>query len=206
MTNKTLSSINEQDIQRFDRWAASYERSVFQKVFFGPIHTQMLGFFQREGPKETPGTILDVGCGTGRLLRAASVRWPEAHLLGVDPAEHMITEAARLNPKATFQLSPAEVLPFPDHSADLVFSSISFHHWKDQQTGIQEIARVLRPGGWFCLGDHVFLLSRLLGENVRSGEEVRRYMKNANLTVCKQKLLGVLFVLITLSQKPAINQ
>jgi SAM-dependent methyltransferase len=36
---------------------------------------------------------------------------------------------------------------------DLAFSTMSFHHWRDQQVGVREIARVLRPGGHFILAD-----------------------------------------------------
>jgi len=160
----------------------------------------MLDFLVQMGPKD-PQRILDVGCGTGRLLRAASLRWPEAQYVGVDPAERMISEARRLNPDAIFKLAPAKSLPFPDQSADLVLTSLSFHHWADQQKGIQEIARVLRPGGFFCLADHTFALARLLNEKTRSGAQIRAMLTGAGLAIRQQQKLPVPFVLIQLAQK-----
>jgi len=197
-----MSSSTSSDVKRFDRWAATYDQSVLQRLYFGPVHSKMLDLLVREGLKDAPGCIIDVGCGTGRLLRAASVRWPEARLFGADPAENMVGEASRLNPNAIFKLALAEALPFPDQTADVVLSSLSFHHWVDQKKGPQEIFRMLRPGGFFCLADHnVILLAKLLGERVRSREEIQALMASAGLTVWWQQRLGMRFVLITLAQK-----
>lgn len=147
MDDKIVRSPTSPDGTRFDRWAATYEQSFLQRWYFDPVHSKMLDLLARAGPKNPPSCILDVGCGTGRLLRAASVSWPAARLMGVDPAPRMVAEAQRLAPNAIFEIATAEALPFPDQSADLVLSSLSFHHWADQNKGLQEIARVLRPGG-----------------------------------------------------------
>lgn len=50
-------------------------------------------------------------------------------------------------PEATFYVGMAESIPLPGNSVDLVFSTLSFHHWSDQMKGLREIVRVLRPGG-----------------------------------------------------------
>jgi len=199
---KIVPSTTNPDVKRFDRWAATYDQSVLQRLYFLPVHSKMLDLLVREGSKDAPSCIIDVGCGTGRLLRDASARWPEAQLLGVDPAEKMVAEATRLNPNAIFRLAPAESLPFPDQTADIVLSSLSFHHWANQKKGLQEIVRVLRPGGFFCLADHnVILLAKLIGERVKSREQIRALMISAGLSVRQQQRLGMRFVLITLAQK-----
>ncbi len=187
------------DVKRFNRWAATYDQSVMQRLYFGPVHSKMLDLLVQE--LKDPRCVIDVGCGTGRLLRAASVRWPEAQLVGVDPAEQMVSEARRLNPNATFKLAQAESLPFPDETADLILTSLSFHHWANQAKGLQEIARVLRPGGWFCLADHAMLLMRLFGEKVKSRNQIRALIMGAGLVVRLHQGLGMRFVLITLAQK-----
>ena len=199
---KIVPSTTNPDVKRFDRWAATYDQSVLQRLYFLPVHSKMLDLLVREGSKDAPSCIIDVGCGTGRLLRDASARWPEAQLLGVDPAEKMVAEATRLNPNAIFRLASAESLPFPDQTADIVLSSLSFHHWANQKKGLQEIVRVLRPGGFFCLADHnVILLAKLIGERVKSREQIRALMIGAGFTVQQQQKLGMRFVLITLAQK-----
>lgn len=201
MNEKKEPVTSNADIKRFDRWAATYEQSIAQRWFFGPVHAKMLDLLIHEMRESQPSCILDVGCGTGRLLRSASVFWPKAQLLGVDPATHMISEATRLNPKATFKVARAETLPFPDQSVDMALSSISFHHWVDHQRAVREIARVLRPGGLFCLADHVMLLPKLWGEKVKSPQEIRTLIMNAGLKIRQRQGMGIRFVLITLSQK-----
>ena len=199
---KILPSTTNSDVKRFDRWAATYDQSVLQRLYFVPIHSKMLSLLVQEGPKDRVSCIIDVGCGTGRLLRAASFCWPEARLFGVDPAGQMVAEATRLNPNAIFKLASAESLPFPDQTADIVLSSLSFHHWANHEKGLHEIARVLRPGGFFCLSDHnIILLAKLFGEKVKSREQIRALMIDAGLTIRQQRRLGMRFVLITLAQK-----
>jgi ubiquinone/menaquinone biosynthesis C-methylase UbiE len=193
------------DVKHFNQWALTYEQSIMQRLLFGPVHTKILDLLAHEGAKEPPKCILDVGCGTGRFLRAASVRWPQAQLLGVDPAEKMILEAERLNPQATFKVGFAEFLPLPDESADIVVSSLSFHHWEDHQKGILEIARVLRPGGLLCLADHNMLLSKLWREKVKSRKEIQTFTVEAGLSVRRRQGMGLRFILITLAQKCAPN-
>ena len=144
----------EKDIEHFDQWSSTYENSWMQRAFFDRAHQAVLAL--AAGIVHQPASVLDVGCGTGRLLRQAHTYWPEAQLIGVDPANGMIEMAKRLTPNATFFTGMAEALPLQDASVDLALSTISFHHWQDQAAGIREIARVLRPGGYFLLVDLSF--------------------------------------------------
>lgn len=139
----------DEDVEHFNRWAATYETDSSQGYFFDRIQRRVLKLAQNQKPQ----VIMDVGCGTGRLLRKAKLRWPNARLIGVDAAEKMIQQATRLFPEAEFHVAMAESLPLPDSSVDLAFSTLSFHHWANQAKGINEVARVLRPEGMFLLAD-----------------------------------------------------
>jgi ubiquinone/menaquinone biosynthesis C-methylase UbiE len=197
-----MATDSDGDIERFDRWAPTYDRSIAQRFFFVPIHRRILARLGEAESGEPPSSVVDVGCGTGRLLRAVSLRWPEASLCGVDPAEKMVSEAVRLNPATRFELGTAEALPLEDASADIVTSSLSFHHWADQEKGILEIFRVLRPGGIFCLADHVFPLAKLIGERMKNRKEVREMLTAAGFDVFRQRTAVYPFVLISLARKP----
>jgi len=115
-----------------------------------------------------PRRVLDVGCGTGELLRELSTRLPEAReLTGVDAAAAMI-EAASAGGEAErlrYLHGRAERLPFDNASFDLVISTTSFDHWADQGAGLVECRRVLVPGGRLVLTDlfSLALLPTLIG-------------------------------------------
>lgn len=144
------------DVERFSKWAPTYDRHHLQRIVFEPVQRTVLDLAAAEVSR--PQAILDVGCGTGRLLRAAQERFPGTRLEGVDAAEGMIDQArSSLGPdsKIHFQQATAEQLPFGDREFDLVFSTMTFHHWADQRQGIAEIARVLTPGGRWLLADFV---------------------------------------------------
>ena len=138
------------DVQKFNRWSMKYEDSWAQRFFFDRVHNAVLDLVESQAH---PENILDVGCGTGRLLRKARERWPDARLIGVDPAEGMVEKARSLMPNATFYVGMAESLPLPDASVDLAFSTMSYHHWVDRVQGVREITRVLRPEGRLLLAD-----------------------------------------------------
>lgn len=111
----------------------------------------------------SPENVLDVGCGTGQLLRLLAARVPRARaLVGVDPAQGMIdvAEKSAADDRLRFLLGTSEHLEFSDASFDLVVSTTSFDHWADRRKGLDECARVLRPGGHLVLAD---LISPLLG-------------------------------------------
>ncbi len=144
------ASYDTRDVRHFERWAPTYEGSWMQGRFFTRVHRAVLDLAATLPP---PASVLDVGCGTGRLLRAAATRWPDARLIGVDPAQGMVDAARQLTPGATIHRGLAEALPLPDASVDLAVSTISFHHWRDHAAALRELARVVRPGGHFLLAD-----------------------------------------------------
>jgi ubiquinone/menaquinone biosynthesis C-methylase UbiE len=143
------------DVDRFNRWAGTYDRYWLQRIIFEPIQRAVLQLAEEEIGH--PGTILDVGCGTGKLLRSASHRFPGAKLVGVDAAIEMVKQAQSATPDGTihFQQATAEDLPFADNSFDLVFSTMTFHHWQNQRRGAAEVARVLTPDGRWLLAEFV---------------------------------------------------
>jgi ubiquinone/menaquinone biosynthesis C-methylase UbiE len=192
----------KKDIERFDQWASTYEDSWLQRAFFDRTHQAALAL--AAGLVHQPVSVLDVGCGTGKLLRLAATYWPEAQLIGVDPANSMIEMAKRLTPNATFSTSMAEALPLQDASVDLALSTSSFHHWQDQAAGIREIARVLRPGGYFLLVDASFpdwLVQVFRMKRFHSPAQMRTLFTQAGLPVQTQQILASRRWLATVGKK-----
>lgn len=192
----------EKDIERFDHWASTYEHSWLQRAFFDRVHQATLAL--ATGIVHQPGSVLDVGCGTGKLLRLAALSWPQAQLIGVDPANGMIEMAKRLTPNATFFTSAAEALLLQDASVDLALSSMSFHHWQDQAAGLREIARVLRPGGYFILVDASFpdwLVRVVRMQRFHSSAQLRTLFTQAGFHVQTQQAVTWRNLLATVGKK-----
>lgn len=192
-----------EDIERFHRWSRTYERSRLQRLVFDRVHQAILQVVANEVAE--PTSILDVGCGTGRLLRTARTRWPHAQLIGVDPAEGMVEVARQLAPEIPFHVGSAEALPLPDASVEVVCSTLSFHHWGDQAAGLREVARVLRPGGRFLLADFALpaWLSRLMHHaRFHSRAQLRTLFTETGLQVLTQQPVLARFVLVTVATRP----
>lgn len=186
-----------EDVQSFERRSSTYEDSILQGLFIDRFQRVALDSVPAE---IRPESILDIGCGTGRLLRKAAARWPTAHLIGVDPADGMVKVGRGLNTGAKFYISPAEALPLPDASVDLVFSTLSFHHWYDQAQGVKEVGRVLQPGGIFVLVD--IYMPYGLEKKIRHGRQVNpsvmgKIFALAGLNILTQQWKLMRFLLVT---------
>lgn len=192
-----------QDVALFDRWGSTYERSWMQQRLFDPVHSAVL---HQAASRFKPASVLDIGCGSGRLLRKAHEYWPEAQLSGVDPAQGMLEIARQLTPEARISLGSGEALPLEDASIDQALSTISFHHWQDQAAGLREVARVLRPGGSFLLADFtipIWLTWLFPRSRFHSAAQMRGLFAQAGLNVQVQSPPVSRFVHITIGTKVA---
>jgi ubiquinone/menaquinone biosynthesis C-methylase UbiE len=144
----------DRDVASFDRRAGSYERD-----WRSEFHTRVVATAAEVALAALPhpASVLDVGCGTGALLRTLADRLPAGVALsGVDPAPAMLEvsrAAVGQHSRVWLARAVAERLPFRDASFDLVVTTVSFAHWTDQPAGLTEIARVLRPAGRLVLVD-----------------------------------------------------
>ena len=132
-------------LDRFDQWSATYDQAPLRPLH-DRAHAGVLALACEW--RLRPRRILDVGCGTGRLLSTLAMENESATLVGVDISAGMLA-AARLNPgcgRVAFCHAAAEHLPFADASFDLVIATVSFRHWRDKAAGVREVARVLAPG------------------------------------------------------------
>jgi SAM-dependent methyltransferase len=153
-TTATAGDLATSSGARFDRWASTYDSSPLQPTLFAPVHQTALQLAAHLVPDAR--RVLDVGCGTGRLLRQARQRYRPAELVGVDLARGMLAAAIAATTtelRIHYLHAGAEHLPFTDEMFDLVFATMTMRHWTDQAAGIAEIGRVLTPGGVLVLAD-----------------------------------------------------
>lgn len=96
--------------------------------------------------------ILDLGCGTGRFSEALAVYFG-AEVVGMDPSVKMLDRAREKQHRGRVQYQPgsAEAIALPPGSVDVIFMSMSFHHFVDRILAARECRRVLRGQGIVCV-------------------------------------------------------
>lgn len=119
---------------------------------------------------DVTGDILDLGAGTGANFPYYTDT--DASLHAVEPDPHMLKRARKraeeLNVDIELRPDRAESLSYPDASFDYVIAGLVFCTIEDTEGALEEVARVLRPGGEFRFLEHVGDdgLSRRLQETV----------------------------------------
>ncbi|WP_128382255.1 class I SAM-dependent methyltransferase [Streptomyces cavernae] len=159
MTEKTSQPLTEREyIPGLGKDFLTPLYDVAHHVFgLHPIHQRMITLAElRDGHR-----VLDVGCGTGNLLRATGQRHRNVDLFGLDPDPKALARAGRKARRAglTVRLDRgfAQELPYGDGSFDRVFSSLMLHHLDSTSKDalLAEVRRVLRPDGLLVLADAV---------------------------------------------------
>lgn len=99
------------------------------------------------------GRLLDVATGTGDLAIAAALRYPNLKVDGVDIAISMLEVAQakvdkrKLTGRVTLQSGDAENISFSDNTFDCVTAAFGVRNFENVQAGLNEMFRVLKPGG-----------------------------------------------------------
>jgi ubiquinone/menaquinone biosynthesis C-methylase UbiE len=93
--------------------------------------------------------VLDVACGTGVATRlAAAAVGPQGTVAGLDPTPGMLELARAVSPGGiAWHEAPAEAMPLPDETFDVVLCSMGLQFFEDRVQGLREMRRVLAPGG-----------------------------------------------------------
>jgi ubiquinone/menaquinone biosynthesis C-methylase UbiE len=97
--------------------------------------------------------LLDVGCGTGNLLKLISTRY-DVQISGVDLTPKMLNiTRIKLGDEADLKVADSEELPFDNDKFDMVVCTDSFHHYPHPEKVLAEIRRVLQQDGMLLIAD-----------------------------------------------------
>jgi ubiquinone/menaquinone biosynthesis C-methylase UbiE len=108
------------------------------------------------------GSIVDLGCGPATVLHKLAQRRPDLSLTGVDIDEAMLSIAKQRLPQVRFLQGSIDAVPVDDKSADIVISSMVFHHLPREvkHGALREANRILKPEGLFLLCDFATPVNR----------------------------------------------
>jgi len=142
-----LNQVRKPDrwIGRFFLWIMNLSHSDLTD--WGLKHVQIEKYFM----------ILDVGCGGGRTIQKLAVIAIEGMVYGIDYSEGSIAASreknAQLIKAGRVEIKKASVsqLPFPDDKFDLITAVETHYYWPNLVKDMQEILRVLKPGGMLLL-------------------------------------------------------
>ena len=101
-------------------------------------------------------TMLDVGCGGGFTIRRLLKRSKDAQVYGIDISEESVAKAKKVNAEVLdkqvfITQGSAEKLPYEDKKFDLVTAVETVYFWPNLPDCLQEVRRVLKPGGKFAI-------------------------------------------------------
>ena len=118
-------------------------------------------------------SILDLGCGTGALLKEIKELNIAEQLFGIDISPNMLEIAKnKLGNDATLILGDSERLPFEDSSFDAIVCNDSFHHYPQPDIVEKEVSRCLKQNGVFIIGD--------CWQPIGARQIMNYYMKHSN--------------------------
>ncbi len=139
-----------------------------------------------------PDRLIDIGCGPGAFLSLVEEAFPMIQLNALDLSEEMIYETKeRLSDTAIATVGDSENMPLDREQYQVVTCNMSIHHDPHPQNALNEMYRILKPGGYLLLNDMDciapiravanWLFPRLPGGDVKMycREEIEVMVRNA---------------------------
>jgi len=142
-----MTAIKQDKIQEhYDTVADTYD-DYYDQYRGRNYHNHISGYMIRALPEK--GDLLDIGCGTGLFIEKYLQNGGTA--TGLDISRRMLIQAKKRCACSEFTLASADTIPFCDNSFDAVSSLLVFSYVKDPQEMLNEVYRVLRPGGTIAI-------------------------------------------------------
>ena len=206
-----MHQLEKNSINQFTKWAENYD-NPFTSITFRQTNSKIVKILN----PQKYSSLLDVGCGSGILLKNLLALNNGMKLFGLDITPKMVEVAKNKfdnEPSVKITLGSAVNMPYKDNSFDYVTCASSFHHHPDPFQSAKEMVRVLKPGGKLLILDMCIegLLRKILFkvENIYHNEgkvfrltnqEMADLYKKIGLTKIEQSTF-LYFTLITVGEK-----
>ena len=138
---------------RYDKEAQTYDAARSGHRQGRIVDMLQIQFIKRKIKPRKGKKLLEVGCGTGRILLPLAKTGVECY--GVDAAKNMLSrlqkKAAQMNVKIHFKQGDIEKIPFKANTFDAVYTMHVLMHLPDYKKAVNSMHRVLKPGGTLVL-------------------------------------------------------
>jgi ubiquinone/menaquinone biosynthesis C-methylase UbiE len=200
----------------FDVWSYFYDLPVVQWTTYWPVHDAVV----RALGEDECQRILDLGCGTGQLSARIARDMPRVCVVGCDFSGGMLRRAAARHADVLLARGDASRLPFRAASFDAVVSTEAFHWFPDPARALDELFRIVVPGGRILvavasaptagIAAAIHRASRLVGEPFYwpTVAGMRERVEAAGFRVLRQERIfrlpgGILFPpMLTIAKRP----
>ncbi|MBJ6364015.1 methyltransferase domain-containing protein [Paenibacillus sp. GCM10012307] len=145
-----------EDRWNYDQLAPNHDQTVERSEGVYSDYEQAMDCILSHLSPQPGEAGLDLGTGTGNLAGKLLARG--AIMCGVDQSQAMLTQAQQKYPQLETRIGNMLAIPFVEGKFDFAASSFAFRHLTPEQQllALQEIHRVLRPGGRICIADLMF--------------------------------------------------
>lgn len=133
----------------------SKRATTYDEGYAGRFSERFYNLLQKEVKLDDMMRILDVGCGTGFLLKRLCKERNIA-AFGIDAEQNMIEFARNQYKNYSFFQARCEQIPFEDSYFDVLTTCMAYHHFSDKDGFAKEASRVLIPGGILYIADPKF--------------------------------------------------
>jgi ubiquinone/menaquinone biosynthesis C-methylase UbiE len=176
--------------------AVLYQREQYQKIGISRWYWDYKDNFVLDQINEKDNAILDIGCGEGIMLEKLIKRYPNKNITGLDTMLENVQIGSKYG--LPIQLGDIYQLDFPENSIDLVILMEVIEHLLDPDTAINEIHRILKPGGKLVTvfpNDAAFIIARIFTLKFKEAaydpghqkqwthREIRRFLNNHNFDI-----------------------
>lgn len=166
---------------KFDKRANNYDTS-----FEGKLSQKFYGLIYQNVDLKVGDNVLDVGCGTGTILKGLSeIKDINGH--GIDVEPNMLSVAKSKCPNMDIRNNSCDNTDYNNESFDVLTTCMAYHHFPDKEGFEKEAERILKPGGYLYIVEPNFpllirktvnsLTKRFNGEFLSSDEIKKRFEK-----------------------------
>lgn len=140
---------NKEKSRKYFNKTSKYYYSQGDGVFAQPTYEEVIPRVINENPK----VMLDLGCGTGDMIKKILNHDPDIQVYGLDISPKMVKKASTKFPEGCVKVGDSEHIPWDDESFDLVVCNSAFHHFPNPTNVLNEINRVLKKDGKLIMGE-----------------------------------------------------